>query len=76
MGEEKNGLKKIDQFQKNLQVFQKVIFKQQYQMLSGTLRTAERTVPIEGRVRGEEITFKAGGKEYRGRLNGKSLELK
>ncbi len=53
-----------------------VTLKQQYQMLSGTLRTAERTVPIEGRVRGEEITFKAGGKEYRGRMNGKQLELK
>jgi predicted RNA methylase len=53
-----------------------VTLKQQYQMLSGTLRTAERTVPIEGKVRGEEITFKAGGKEYRGRMNGKQLELK
>ena len=53
-----------------------VTFKQQYQMLSGTMRTAERTVPIEGKVRGEDITFKAGGKEYRGRLNGKQLELK
>ena len=53
-----------------------VTFKQQYQMLSGTLRTAERTVPLEGRVRGEEITFKAGGREYRGRMNGKQLELK
>jgi len=53
-----------------------ITFKQQYQMLSGTLRTAERTVPLEGRVRGEEITFKAGGREYRGRMNGKQLELK
>ena len=53
-----------------------VTFKQQYQMLSGTLRTPQRTVPLEGRVRGEEITFKAGGREYRGRMNGKQLELK
>ena len=52
-----------------------VTFKQQYQMLSGTLRTAQRTVPLEGRVRGEEITFKAGGREYRGRMNGKELQL-
>jgi hypothetical protein len=51
--------------------------KQQYQMLSGTLRTTEgRTVPVEGRVRGEEVSFKAGGRDYRGRMNGKQLELR
>jgi SAM-dependent methyltransferase len=50
--------------------------KQQFQMLSGTLRAEGRTVPIEGRVRGEEISFKAGGKEHHGHLNGKTLELK
>jgi len=43
--------------------------KQQFQMLSGTLT-------MEGKVRGEEITFAAGGREYRGRMNGKSLELR
>jgi hypothetical protein len=51
--------------------------KQQYQMLSGTLRTTEgRTVPVEGRVRGEEVSFKAGGRDYRGRMNGKRLEVR
>jgi SAM-dependent methyltransferase len=51
--------------------------KQQYQMLSGTLRTTEgRTVPIEGRVRGEDVSFKAGGRDYRGRMNGKALEVR
>jgi SAM-dependent methyltransferase len=51
--------------------------KQQYQMLSGTLRTTEgRTVPIEGRVRGEDVSFKAGGRDYRGRMNGKRLEVR
>ena len=29
-----------------------------------------------GRVRGEEISFKAGGKDYRGRVNNGKLELK
>ncbi|HEX4927695.1 MAG TPA: class I SAM-dependent methyltransferase [Burkholderiales bacterium] len=52
-----------------------VTLKQSYQMLSGTLRAEGRTVPLEGRVRGEEVSFRAGGKEYRGRLNGHSLEL-
>jgi hypothetical protein len=51
--------------------------RQQFQMLSGTLRTTEgRTVPVEGRVRGEDISFKAGGREYRGRMNGKALEIR
>jgi SAM-dependent methyltransferase len=51
--------------------------KQQFQKLSGTLRTSEgRTVPVEGRVRGEEVSFKAGGRDYRGRMNGKQLELR
>jgi SAM-dependent methyltransferase len=53
-----------------------VVLKQSFQMLSGTLRTREKTVPLEGKVRGEDINFKAGGKEYQGRLNGKQLELK
>jgi precorrin-6B methylase 2 len=50
--------------------------KQEFQMLSGTLRTEGRTVAVEGKVRGEEVSFKAGGKEYRGRMNGGKLELR
>lgn len=53
-----------------------VTLKQQFQMLSGTLRGNGKTVPIEGRVHGEEIAFTAGGKEYHGRVKGKALELK
>ena len=50
--------------------------KQHYQKLSGTMRTAGKTFQLQGKVMGEEVVFKAGGKEYRGRLNGKALELK
>lgn len=50
--------------------------KQDFQMLSGTLRTEGKTVPVQGKVRGEEISFKAGGREYHGKLNGKQLELR
>ena len=50
--------------------------KQQFQMLSGTLRTEGKTFALEGKVRGEEITFTAGGREYRGKMNGKRLELR
>jgi SAM-dependent methyltransferase len=50
--------------------------KQTFQMLSGTLTNGERTVPIKGKVRGDDIVFTAGGKEYHGRYNGKQVELK
>jgi hypothetical protein len=33
-------------------------------------------VPIKGKVRGDEIVFTAGGKEYHGRYNGKQVVLK
>ena len=50
--------------------------KQQFQTLSGTLRTEGKTFALEGKVRGEDIAFTAGGREYRGRMNGKRLELR
>jgi SAM-dependent methyltransferase len=50
--------------------------KQGFQMLSGTLTAEGKTVPIEGKVLGDAISFTAGGREYHGRLNGKKLELK
>ena len=53
-----------------------VTLKQTYQMLSGTLSTEGKNYALEGKVRGEDVTFKAGGREYRGRMNGKSLELR
>jgi len=50
--------------------------RQEYQMLSGMLRAGEKTLRVEGRVRGEDITFRAGGREYRGRVDGKGLALR
>jgi len=49
--------------------------KQEFQMLSGTLRTGGKTLVLEGKVGGEQFSFTAGGKRYQGRLNGKQLEL-
>jgi hypothetical protein len=44
--------------------------KQNFQMLSGTLGGT----PIsDGRLRGEEITFTAGGQKYSGKVNGNSI---
>jgi len=54
----------------------KLVLKQEFQMLSGTLRTGGTTYVLQGRVRGEEVSFQAGGKEYRGRMKGKLLELR
>jgi precorrin-6B methylase 2 len=53
-----------------------LVLKQDFQMLSGTLRGASGPVTVEGRVRGEEVSFKANGKSYRGRMNGTKLELR
>ena len=53
-----------------------LVLKQEFQMLTGTLTTEGRTYALEGRVRGEDVTFRAGGKDYRGRMNGKTLELR
>jgi precorrin-6B methylase 2 len=50
--------------------------KQDFQMLSGTLRTEGKTVVVQGKVRGEQISFSAGGKEYKGKLDAnKKLSL-
>jgi SAM-dependent methyltransferase len=49
---------------------------QRYQVLSGTLRSEGRTLALEGKVRGEDVVFTAGGREYRGKMNGKRLELR
>jgi hypothetical protein len=49
--------------------------KQQFQMLSGTLRTGGKSVALEsGKVRGDEIVFTAGGVEYKGTVNGNRID--
>lgn len=50
--------------------------KQEFQVLSGTLRQNGVTYVLEGKVRGEALAFRAGGREYRGRVNGKTIELR
>ena len=54
-----------------------LVLKQSFQKLSGTLRADGKTYALRGKVNGEEVTFKAGGKDYRGRVSkGKVVELK
>jgi SAM-dependent methyltransferase len=54
-----------------------LILKQEFQMLSGTLKAAEGGVQeIKGRVRGESIELVVGETRYRGRVKGGKLELR
>ena len=53
-----------------------LVLRQNFQMLFGTLTADGKELQVEGRVRGEDVSFTAGGKTYSGRMNGKNLELK
>ena len=51
-----------------------LVLEQQFQMVSGTLRRGSDTVAIEdGRLRGDELTFRAAGARYSGRVRGDRL---
>jgi precorrin-6B methylase 2 len=48
---------------------------QEFQMVSGTLKTGASTVQIaEGRLRGDMLSFTAGGAQYTGRVNGNAID--
>ena len=49
--------------------------KQEFQMLSGTLKSGNNTTQItNGRLRGDQISFSAGGRQYTGRVSGNAIE--
>ena len=50
--------------------------KQEFQKLSGTFNTGGKALPLSGRVRGNDVSFAAGGREYRGHVKGSTLELR
>jgi SAM-dependent methyltransferase len=50
-----------------------LVLEQRFQELSGELRPPGGTVPISGRLRGEEISFEAGGVTYTGRVAGATM---
>jgi hypothetical protein len=48
---------------------------QQFQMVTGTIRGGSGTQQISnGRLRGEEITFTANGRQYTGKVNGTTMQ--
>ena len=53
-----------------------ITLRQQFQMLTGTLKSGDTATELKGRVRGEAIEITVGDKRYAGRLKGKALELR
>ena len=48
--------------------------KQEYQMVSGTLKSGNGSAQItDGKLRGDQLTFTAGGVQYTGRVNGTTI---
>ena len=49
--------------------------KQEYQMVNGTLKSRAGTVGVtNGKLRGETLTFTAGGSTYTGKVNGSNID--
>ena len=48
--------------------------KQNFQMITGTLKSAGKSTAIKGRMSGDQITFKAGDAEYRGRVSANGIK--
>ncbi|MPZ57161.1 MAG: methyltransferase domain-containing protein [Rhizobiales bacterium] len=48
--------------------------KQEYQVISGTLKSENGNVPVTGRLTGDQISFKAGNMEFTGRVSGNTIE--
>ncbi|MBI4191106.1 MAG: class I SAM-dependent methyltransferase [Betaproteobacteria bacterium] len=49
--------------------------RQNFQAVEGTLKLGERVTPIaNGRLRGDRLSFRAGGAEYSGKVGGNSIE--
>jgi Methyltransferase domain len=52
-----------------------LVLKQDFQKVSGTVNSGKVSAPISrGSLRGDQISFNAGGAEYHGRVNGNAIE--
>lgn len=47
---------------------------QEFQVVSGTLTTNGTSVPVSGKLRGEQLTLTAGGTQLAGKVNGDRIE--
>jgi len=50
-----------------------LVIKQEFQMLSGSLTADGKSIPVSGRLRGEQLSFTVGGARYDGRVSGNSI---
>jgi precorrin-6B methylase 2 len=48
--------------------------RQQFQMLSGTLRNGNESIPVAGKLLGDRLTLSGRGIEYSGVVNGNAIE--
>ena len=48
--------------------------KQSFQMVSGTLKADGKETAVSGRLRGDQISFKAGEAQYTGQVSGGSIK--
>jgi len=48
--------------------------KQNFQYITGTLKSGSVETPVNGKLNGEQISFTAGTAEYNGRLVGNAIE--
>jgi SAM-dependent methyltransferase len=46
---------------------------QNFQMITGTLKSGDVSTPVRGRLNGDQISFTADGRDYTGRVNGNSM---
>jgi len=52
----------------------KLMLKQKYQMITGSVEAGGQPAVVGGKMRGDQIAFKAGNAEYSGRVNGNTIE--
>jgi len=52
---------------------EELTIKQNFQMITGTLKSGNASMPVEGKIAGDRIRFNANGKTYVGRVNGDSM---
>lgn len=53
---------------------EELTIEQNFQMFTGTLKSGDLDLPVEGKISGDRIRFNAGGKVYVGRVNGDSMD--
>ena len=51
-----------------------ITFKQNFQNVGGAVKNGSGTAALSGKLRGDQIQFSAGGSEYSGRVNGRTIE--